>query len=281
MRGNLTGAKEKAAEEGKLYFVQFTASWCAPCLLMDETTYTDPRITGYIDKNYVPVKIDVDDFDGIAYKKKYNITMLPAIIIFNSKGDLLAHYQESFAPSKFLKVLEKHNIPRNRTTIKKVAEVKPITPVAPAAAPSVDKTTVHRPPLTPTKRVNQKPTTSSYSKADGARSDETKTFSQLGLAGKLYQLSVFQRSFEGYSVQTGVFADFENVLHEVAKLEKQFKKPVLVYTSRLGGKTVFKILLGTFDEKAKANQFKKHLSSQNLDGFVKDLTSFDMLAMLN
>ena len=41
-QGSFTSAKLKASEEGKLFFLDFTASWCTPCKWMEETTFTDP-----------------------------------------------------------------------------------------------------------------------------------------------------------------------------------------------------------------------------------------------
>ena len=102
-QGTLATAKEKAAQEGKLYFVEFTASWCMPCRWMDETTFTDPHLSTYVNNNYVPVKVDIDNFDGYAYKQTYNVKVLPTILVFNSQGKLLARYAESLAPSKMLK----------------------------------------------------------------------------------------------------------------------------------------------------------------------------------
>lgn len=113
-RGSFTSAKIKAAEEGKLFFLDFTASWCTPCRWMEETTFTDPTLAAYVKENYVALQVDIDDFDGYALKQKYNIQILPSLLIFNSQGALLAQYEESLSPKNMLAILKRYDEPSNR-----------------------------------------------------------------------------------------------------------------------------------------------------------------------
>ena len=113
--GTYKAAKNKAAAEGKLFFMDFTARWCTPCKWMEETTFADPTLAAYVKENYVALQVDIDDFDGFDLKQQFGINILPSLLIFNSKGDFLEQYEESLSPSRMLAILKKHDIPTNRS----------------------------------------------------------------------------------------------------------------------------------------------------------------------
>lgn len=309
---NLTAAKQLAASEGKLYLVDFTAKWCMPCQWMEETTFADQRVINYMKENYVAVKIDIDDFDGFAHKQLYGIKKLPSILIFNSKGVLLEQYTGSHAPSGLLKILEEHNQPNNRIKpgLTNIAAARPISEdpainhqkTRPQTAPTYKtkpsvklekpankpSKTTSRPALkpynhsavpsrkitAPAKKISRPSITSTTAAPtsnhnDSAPSSAPEVMSDEGL----FKFTVSRQARNGFSVQVGVFADYGNVLREVEKLEKAFDKDILVQISNLETKKVYKVLVGHFNDRTDASDFKEVVIANGSEGMVKDLAA--------
>lgn len=131
-KGDLDKIKTQASEEGKLYFVDFYADYCYACKLMDETTFVDPKLANYVKNTYIPYKVDVMmDFDGIAMKDEYKITVLPTILVFNSKGDLVGRYESMLGPTRMIKELQKYDIPENRVKSGNAPVEEPVLAFAP------------------------------------------------------------------------------------------------------------------------------------------------------
>ena len=82
----LDAAKELASEQNKFIFMDFRAAWCKPCLEMEKEAFSEPSVGDIINKNYIPIKIDVDFFDGMDLQELYNVSVLPTILIINSAG---------------------------------------------------------------------------------------------------------------------------------------------------------------------------------------------------
>ena len=275
--GSLATAKERAAQEGKLYFVDFVASWCMPCRWMDETTFSDPRVAEYMNTNYIPVKVDIDDFDGYAYKQQYNIRVLPSLLIFNSKGKLVARYQESLPPSKMLQILAEHNTSANRVITASAAPKPIIKPVPPRPAVSNKPPLIVKPTNKPsnynTDIAPAKPTRATLPASPKPAS--TKPVASSPHAEGLYRFSVRHQASSGYSVQVGVYGEYSNLLREAAKIEQKFDDAILVHIAQLNGKTVYKILVGEFKTREDANQFRAFLQQKGLTGIIKDLTTIN------
>lgn len=113
--GSFNSAKVKAQGEGKLFFVDFYASWCTPCKWMEESTFTDDEVVKLMEESYVPYKVDIDKPEGFELKKKFGVRLLPTILIFNKKGELVERVEETLDAKKLRSLLTFHA--GNNTTV--------------------------------------------------------------------------------------------------------------------------------------------------------------------
>ncbi|BDU72169.1 protein-disulfide reductase DsbD family protein [Mesoterricola silvestris] len=79
------GALRKAKAEGKLVLVDIYAEWCAQCKELDEETWPDPAVKGWIARNAVAVRLDTDG------KRKdlasaLRVQSYPTVILMDGEG---------------------------------------------------------------------------------------------------------------------------------------------------------------------------------------------------
>ncbi|MBK8722043.1 MAG: thioredoxin family protein [Saprospiraceae bacterium] len=233
--GDIASAQKLAKEQRKLYFVDFVASWCTPCKFMEETTYKNAVLANYINDNYIPVKVDIDDFDGFVYKKKYNIKVLPTIMIFNEKGEVVGRKEESMSATDMMAFLKsKRGI--SRPPLPRVSEapkvlvtntvVKPIKVVTPATNPVVKSSFRYYDP-----------------KADS----------------------------KYFGVQISVVSKLESVDNEVKRIKRlKVNEQVIIYKKWKEGIPLYHVLVGKFADKQKAEAYKATLKSKDIvAGMVK------------
>lgn len=79
-------ALQQAKAEQKPILVDFYATWCGPCKMMDKKTFPDSKVLAELD-HWIPVKIDVDKHQALA--EKYKIQGIPTTIAFDSKGEMV------------------------------------------------------------------------------------------------------------------------------------------------------------------------------------------------
>jgi thiol-disulfide isomerase/thioredoxin len=275
--GTLTSAFKQARKEGKLVFVDFYASWCSPCRLMDEYTFTDPELAKYMSDKYIPVKVNIDDFDGFAYKQQYNINLLPTLIIMNCDGKEIERKEEGLVPSTLSAFLNEHHKPYN--ICDKPIEIprpivmvpKPVVNPPQPPKPSIpDVMEVPGPVSQPEKPVISSPGV--VTPIPSVPQVPAPASSSATLEDGLFRFSVQRQPSKGYSVQTGAFGEYGNVLREVDKLQKLFTdKPIIVYIAKKESRTIYKILVGEFNSRAEAYSYKEYMSNKGSGGIIKNL----------
>ncbi len=274
--GNLEHVQNLAATEGKLYLVDFVAKWCMPCKWMDETTFSDPAVSNYLRENYIATKVDIDNFDGFNYKNQYNITVLPSILIFNSKGEQVGRYEESMAPSKMMKILAAHNYPENRVVTQApniIQNTQPLELETEVVVEVVDQI-VETPNFETALEIEEAPVyyeeENIVYEVEEDKFDETSTAQIVDL--NLFNMSASPQVREGYSVQIGVFADYGNVLSTSSKMQEVYNQEIIVQVTHLNNKEVFKVMVGDFYSEEEAHELRRLMETNGIPGITKDLS---------
>lgn len=79
-------ALKKAEKSGKPLFIDCYTKTCAPCKYMIENIFPLKECGDYFNANFISIKKDMEEGDGLEIAKKYNIEMYPTYLILNADG---------------------------------------------------------------------------------------------------------------------------------------------------------------------------------------------------
>ena len=81
---SLESALKMAAEQNKKVFIDYYADWCQPCKMMDKNVFSNKDIYGFFNKNFINVKMDVEDGGfGQEAAAKHNVMAMPTLMIID------------------------------------------------------------------------------------------------------------------------------------------------------------------------------------------------------
>ena len=83
-----SAAFDRARSERKPVLLSIAATWCQWCREMDRTSYADPSIATYINKRFVPIRVDADQRPDIS--DRYNLGGWPTTAFLTPDGAILA-----------------------------------------------------------------------------------------------------------------------------------------------------------------------------------------------
>lgn len=81
--------KEKAKKENKIIFFDAYATWCGPCKYMERNVYTNDSVAAIYNANYINVKMDMEEGEGLELANEFEITAYPTLLFFSPDGKLL------------------------------------------------------------------------------------------------------------------------------------------------------------------------------------------------
>lgn len=105
--GTYAQALAEARKTGKGLILDFGAKWCGPCKLMDKNTFSNLEVGLAVNKGFIALKIDVEQFAGMDIAEKYRVSQYPTVIFLDSKGKTFNRIKGYFPPESFLVELNK------------------------------------------------------------------------------------------------------------------------------------------------------------------------------
>ena len=93
--GTWKEACDKAKVENKLVFVDFYTKWCGPCLNMAENVFILPFIGDFYNTNFVNMKIDAENGEGVELAKRYGVNSYPTYVFVDPQNGDVVHRSKS------------------------------------------------------------------------------------------------------------------------------------------------------------------------------------------
>jgi thioredoxin-related protein len=93
----------RAKQENKLLLLNLEAVWCHWCHVMDQKTYSDPKVAQLINQHFIPIKVDHDARPDLA--NQYRDYGWPATIFLDAAGADLVKRAGYIRPTSFVNLL--------------------------------------------------------------------------------------------------------------------------------------------------------------------------------
>jgi len=103
-KGTWEQALAEAKKTNKLLFVDAYATWCGPCKMMAKKVFPQKEVGDFYNKNFIPVKIDVDSKTGRPLASKYQVKAMPTYLFVAGSGKLVYRKLGYMQPKDFISV---------------------------------------------------------------------------------------------------------------------------------------------------------------------------------
>jgi thiol-disulfide isomerase/thioredoxin len=90
-------------EQNKPVLLHFYANWCAPCRLMNRTTFSDSKVAAFENANFISVQFNIDECTELV--TRYKIDIIPTVLVVTPTGETLSRHIE-LQPTAYLQRLQ-------------------------------------------------------------------------------------------------------------------------------------------------------------------------------
>jgi len=79
-------ALKTAKDKNKLIFLDIYATWCGPCKMLKQHTFSDSSVGEFFNKNFINVSVDGEKGVGPKLAQQYSIEGYPTLIVADETG---------------------------------------------------------------------------------------------------------------------------------------------------------------------------------------------------
>lgn len=98
--------KAIALKANKPVFIDFWATWCGPCKIMDRDVLSKKEVGEKFNSSFINYKIDVDKEPGKELRRLFNVSSLPSYVFIKPNGDILLRLEGISTPKFFIQDAE-------------------------------------------------------------------------------------------------------------------------------------------------------------------------------
>lgn len=85
VEANWAKAVGEAKKQKKMIFIDAYTSWCGPCRMLKQNTFTDKAAGDYFNKHFINIALDMEKGDGLAFAQKYQVAAYPTLFIMDAE----------------------------------------------------------------------------------------------------------------------------------------------------------------------------------------------------
>ncbi len=85
---DMAALDKKAIAENKIIFIDCYTSWCGPCKWMSKDIFTNDTVATFYNKNFLCVKMDMENGIGVSSATKYQVRSFPTFL-FIKDGEVI------------------------------------------------------------------------------------------------------------------------------------------------------------------------------------------------
>lgn len=95
---------KKIKTSGKKGFLHFYTDWCTYCKIMAEKTFSDTKVSRYLNRHFVPIRVNAEKQQDVA--KQYDVTRFPSNWFIGEDAESIGNRPGFIPPDLMLSLLK-------------------------------------------------------------------------------------------------------------------------------------------------------------------------------